>query len=511
MSHPLSKYVRNSGEVEIEGSDLDYEKSSHPLSKYVKKPEESFYQKSEKAAKSLARGAGATVIGLPRFASGLLKHGSEAFARKGQEQAKQEGREITPSEAKFTEYVTKVLGYPEELLQKIGLPTQEEVSQWHRKQTGDANRELAGYEKGFETGGSVLGGSALTPGASLGTPSRALATGLSAAGAGTAAGLGGGAGSQVAAGIGLPAIVSLISSIASGKLMPSGAQAKQIYEFLKKEGLSDVEITPILQGKMKKELIGGIAQPTSRGARAIEASEGALGNIYNDIKEKAANVPKANHKDAQKVVDALRKTTADLRKSKMIPADKEAAINKMEELATRIENEGIDSAEIVATWQDANSVINWNSFKDRKRVLNAIKEPLGNLMAKIDPKNYVRFTKANQAWGRFQDTARKIRPTEITKFVKFGEAGAWGKALYDLALTGNPLALKGLAGAKAARLLAGEMLINPRLNNLMNKTIQGLSSGTKAGTQKAIREFQEGLKDYPDINKELDFSKLNKD
>ena len=54
-------------------------------------------------------------------------------------------------------------------------------------------------------------------------------------------------------------------------------------------GLSDKEITPILQNKFKRNTIGKYALPTNKAKTAIESTESVLGNLYEEL----GNSPKA--------------------------------------------------------------------------------------------------------------------------------------------------------------------------------------------------------------------------
>ncbi len=470
-----------------------------PSSRFFSDIDEDKGSISKKSAASVARGAGSAILSTPRAITGLLKHGSEKLAEKGKEQS---GRE-----SDFTKFIVKSLGYPEKLLKKFGVPTYEEISDWHRRKTEGLSDdeelpELSGLEKGLETGSAFLGGSLLSP-ASVGKSSL-----LAAGGAGAAAGLGGGAGSQIGAAIGVPAIVNMISLIKRGKLSPTGKEARELYEFGKSKGMTDAELTPILQSKGRKDLLGGSAQPTRRAERAIEASEGAMGGLYSTLKDESSKLPRATPKQESRLLVRLDDVTTDLRKSKLPPDAKKSVIEKIDKMKSDVFENGLGADEIIATWQDINDTVDWRSFKTGKKVLGQLKEPLSDTFKELSPKHFREFEILNNMWGKLQDTSRRVKPTDLTKFVKFGEAGIFGHALINLATTGNPKALAIIAGQRGARVLASEMLTNPRLNNLMNKTIASMSKGTKESVQKSIREFEKGLREYPEIYEDFDFSSL---
>ena len=117
----------------------------------------------------------------------------------------------------------------------------------------------------------------------------------------------------------------------------------------------------------------------------------------------------------------------------------------------------------------------------------------------MSPKLGKEFNILNESWSKLKRTGEKVSSKKLEGLFKLGEYGALGKGLYSLVMSGNPKTLIPLLGYKASRMLATEMLINPRLNNLMNKTIASLSSGSEVAIQKAIRDFSENLKEFPEI------------
>ncbi len=374
-------------------SDLDISEDKQPSSSFFSDlPERKTTFKS--GTKALHKGATSSILSTPRAITGLLKHGSKALAKKGEELAEREGREISPNEAKFTEYVTKVLGYPEELLEKFGLPTYEEASEFVQNKVGGkkiSEDEMTDLERGLETAGSFLGGALTAPIGSFGTGARAAATGLAALGAGTASGLGGGAGSQIGAAIGVPAIVNAIKLIKTGKLSPTGKEARELYEFGKSKGMTDAQLTPILQSSGRKKVLGSVAQPTERAANAISASEGALGNIYQSIKEDTSKLKHADTRQEGKLLMRFDKIVSDLEKSKMPPEAKKQAIDKIKDFMGNVVQNGIGPEEIIETWQDINQSVDWRSFKTGKKVLGSLKEPMADLFKEISPKHFKEF------------------------------------------------------------------------------------------------------------------------
>lgn len=462
----------------------------------------------QKAPDYFFRGAGAAIKSTPRAISGLLKHGQQYLAQKGLEQAEKEGKDFSKEELAVRDLISKWFGAPEDFLQKHGFPTYQEALQMIKESKGDDEFDPSGLEKGFETAGEFVG-SSLPFG--LGSAKNIGNLALAATGGGLASAAGASEGEQLAGAFTLPTLINAIYQIKKGKFRPSGAEAKELYEFGKSKGLSDKELAPILQNQRKLDTFGSVAARTRRAERAIKTSESALGKIYDDIKQRGGDLPKASRSQESRIIHQLDNVSENLKKSKFKHADKDATIKKIDEMIYDIAANGIDPEEIVATWQDLNSSINWNSFRDGKRHRNAIKDPLMNLLKELDPQGAKEFAQVNKMWGRLQNTGKKVSPKTQKNWQDYGPTGALAAGLYQLVMHGNPAFLGAVGKIQAGRLISTEMLINPKLNGLMNKTIASLTKGTQASTQKAIRDFEKGLREYPEIHDAFVFEEDKED
>lgn len=459
-----------------------------------------------------ARAMRAGVLGTPRALTGLLKTGGEFLRKKGVEQAEKAGREISPEESKFSDYVVKALGYPEELLTKLGAPTYQEFLEWQEQQEGvPTGQEKSSIQKGAESVGSFLGGAALTPMGAFGTAGRLATTGLAAGGIGAAAALGGEGGAQLAAGIGLPAIVKTLQLIKTGKIIPTGAQAKQLYDQGKRLGLSDAELTPLIQSDMKQRYIGAVAKGTPYTEGAIEASKGALGMVYEDIKADARLLPPSTLRQSHSMATAARKIVGELRESQLPTADKKAAIEMIEGLGSKIAIEGITPIEAIATLQDINQTVNWNSIKNGKKMLAEVKKPLTDFLRQADPELATRLETSNKLWGRLKGTSKKLEGTKYDDLLKLGKRGALVGGIIHLFASGNPTTLAGVLAANAIPKLAGRALTDPRLNSTINRLMLSTKDASRSNVMHAVRTFEKEMREFPEIHDEFDWESILED
>ncbi len=476
-------------------------------------------EKSDRAAASFTAGGASSVLSSPRAVTGLLRHGSRALAEKGREQALKEGRDISEGENSFTNRAVDLLSYPDRALAKLGLPTYEEARAFSGKRLkGASGMELpdqgdqTGLEKGLETAGNIIGGSVVTPGGAFGSGAKALTTGLASVGAGLASSQGSGAGGQIAGAIGLPTLVNLIKMIKGGKLNPTGAQAKLLYEEGKALGLSDKELTPLLKSQTEKNILGTLGKPTGRVSKALKGSEDTFGTIYEGLKKEASNLPPISQPATNKIINRFNDLADNLRKNKLRGPGTEQTIKSLEDSVLELAAGGITPEELIETWQGINKNIDWKSLNGGKKYLNSLKEPMMEALRESSPQFAKKFETTNLLRSRLYDVANKYKPGKLKGYIEMGGVGALTKGLYDLVIHGNTGLLKAYAGKEAIQRLSNEIFMNPRFNNLTSKFLKSANPASKQATVRAFREFREGLKkEDPELYKELDFDDIDLD
>lgn len=471
-----------------------------------KSPGKELLRSPEYLAQSLLAGA----KGAPRALTGLLSEGSKYLQRKGEEQRAASGKEMTESQRRFTEKVVNALGLPERILQKVGLPTIEEAEEEIRKRAGYLDEEEpSDIERGVRSAGRFIGSAVVTPGAAFGTAARAATTGLAGAGAGIAAGMGGEGGAQLLGAIGLPTLVRAFQLIKTGKIAPTTQEARQIYESAKSLGLSDAELTPMIQGEFRKKLLGAIATPTRGSARSLERSESALWSAYERIKQQAEGLAPASEDQLNNIASKTQEIVSSLKKSKMPTDDKRKAIEKIEAFQDKVLEEGFTPAEVIDTWQDINQTVNWRSFSQGKKVLGELNKTLSDFLKESSPELFRQFESVNKLWDRLQETVEAISPKAYSSLLKAGEVGGFLKGMKDFVTNGDGVLLSSMIGVKGLKALASEMLTNPRLNSNVNRLLKSINSARRPTMVQALNEFRKDLRNYPEIDEEVDWSFLD--
>lgn len=325
-----------------------------------------------------------------------------------------------------------------------------------------------------------------------------------------AAGVGSENGELGKVGLGTGALVlsSIISNLKKGKLLPASKEMKELYRIGKELGLSEKEITPIVQSRFKLGTVGSFAQPSKRGEKAIEVSESALGRLYDEVSVSKNANKQPNREQLTSYLESLEGVIDKLKKPTFKSDDRTSLIKKIEEMGTEAAANGISPERIVEDWLELNRGVNWNSISKGDKLKQSLKEPLKKLFDQLDPQNSKKFAQINKLWSRLQRTADKVRPTETSKLVTKAEGIGAAKGIFDLVTKGSTSVLEALIGAKAARLIATEMLINPKLNDIMNKTIAGLGSSSEKAKIIAVKKLVDYLRSDKKYKDEGEWEKL---
>lgn len=366
------------------------------------------------------------------------------------------------------------------------LPSSEDVQEFIEKLEIDTEPQTpAGRYAGRV--GEALGG-----GLSLGAAPGALAA------------LGGGAlaGQAIEDITGSPTagtIAELLTSIGPAalakRIAPGSKRAMELVKAGRRMGLSEKELAPLIQKERKLAVLGKVARKGTKTQKLFSQIERKLGDSYETVKKAASGLPPLSLSQNEKLLKGFGKINKDLRTTLKAAPDKESAIKFVESAMENVRNKGAHPDELIAFWQDINQAVNWNAIKGGKKSLAALKKPISEVLKKTSPKLFEEFEQTNRLYSRFKKVSKALRPDMIDRWLNKGEMGmlAFGIA------TGNPWILKKIGGEAAARLLARELLINPRLQTISNKMLQAVRKNQPAVASQLIRQSKKILeKEHPE-------------
>jgi len=368
------------------------------------------------------------------------------------------------------------------------LPTSSDIKQLIESQTG--------IGEGKTPSGRIAGRGAEMVGSALATPGggiKALAsTGL--------AGLAGQGIREAEGGEGLASTTEILGSIVpsaiSGKLSPSKSQ-KSVVDAGRRIGLTERQITPLIQSEGKISSVGKIAHKGERNKSLFNSIKDTLGNSYDNVKQSLSNLGNVNQANSQLLQTKFTNIRNDLAKTVKASPDKKEAIKFIDKSIDKISKTGTTPEELINFWQDINKSVKWNSLQGGKKSLSRLKEPISEVLNNVAPQAAKDFEMTNQLYSKYAQVSKKLKPDIIDSFANKAEMLAIAPS--GLALVyGNTAPLIGLASEVAIRRLATEMLTNPYFQNIGNKLAVNFNAGSVNAVKQTLLEAQKYMsKKYP--------------
>ena len=380
------------------------------------------------------------------------------------------------------------------------LPTSEDI--------GAGIKELTGVGEGETPAGRIAG-----RGAEFVGGAAAIPVGLTGKAATTA--IGAGITGQTIREAGLPEeaataselILSLLPGAIQKKLIPSSSEGKKLAEAGRLIGLTEKEITPLVQGERKISTLSKIARKGGKTKELFGSIKEKLGDSYDSLKTSPIAQERISPKQTSSLIRKFVDIETDLGKTLQPSPDKESAIKFVQSATEKLINNGATSEELVNFWQDINKSVKWNSISGGKKALAKLKEPILETLKEVDPNMANKFEMTNQLYSKYANVAKALKPDLVESFATKAEMMTVLPAALGL-VNGNPWVFAGLASEAGIRTLAREMIINPYFQNVAKKLVINMNSGSSSGIQSTMKQVKEYMtKTHPDE----DWSFMTKD
>lgn len=279
------------------------------------------------------------------------------------------------------------------------------------------------------------------------------------------------------------------------KIIPKASQ-KELVEGARNLGLSEQEITPLIQSEIKQKWLTKFAPKRGRTQEALSKSKTALGNVFDRLEksEPAKNLlTESQSTEVVKNIDNI---------LEQLPA---GVRNEIAEDYVDLLNKPISGASLINFWRDLNHYISKGTDK-----LGIVKGPITDALENISPELASDFRLTNQLYSKYATINKKLKPTLVQDLMTAGRAV---RTLVG-ASTGNFPLLMEAVGESAAKRIARELLINPRLQNISNKMMTSLNQNKYAAAnqflQQYINEISKEDKELADLLRDIDFKDLEK-
>lgn len=376
----------------------------------------------------------------------------------------------------------KEVGDISTFLQKVPLPKGplrgEQINKFAEEKFPTREEEA---ENLLERGGRIIPGALLGPG------------GLAVKGGQVAAGALLGYGAEK---LGFPSWVQSIAEglpffYSGGKKIPFKPSQKRLGEFLRKEGLTEHEIAPLINSPEKLELLSKYASKGKKSRQLFDSIYAKTGHLYDSIKSSGKNLPALDQNMKTQLLNDFSSIVKDL------PHEyRQLVKHDLMDLVTK----GRGGAEdLINFYQDVNTII--GPKQGGRAVVGRFKEPIIKGLNSINPELGEDFQLANELYKtRINVASHLLSKKDLDKVIDFGEAAALGAGIFnrDLGMIGKVIGLSG------ARKLAREMLINPRLQNLSTRIGEALRKNKYTLAEKYLTEFSDMIgKDDQELSESI--------
>lgn len=441
---------------------------------------------------------------LPSTTAETWRYLGGKLQKQGERQAAESGREISEPEKAFT---SNVVNYVPDLWKKLGevapsiAPTHQQALEKVGKKIKEGGGELpekprTWIEK-FGAGAGDIGTILAFPGSGL-TKAVALATG------GATEALDLSEGKKLAANLTLPAMASLVHSIATRRYIPPAGIARQLYNEGKQLGMTDAELAPILATEGQVARHGSMAAGVRGTKQAYQNTGEVLGNVIEDMQNRPTNLQALPQQVEDTLLTSLRKIENDLTKSTHSPSPREQSIIDFVSQTIRdIEENGSNLRQLIGTWRSINQV------GGGRTALRKMTDSLLEAIKSVDPVLAKDLKTTNALYSRYLQNLHEINPTQFNHFVDAGEL----QQLLNGVFSGNPMSLGksilNFVSAGALKKISSSILTNPTAQSLVRNFGKAVRDGKGASARAVFVQLRDYVqKNLPEESKEIDWDGL---
>lgn len=262
----------------------------------------------------------------------------------------------------------------------------------------------------------------------------------------------------------------------SRKIIPSNAQQKSILELGRKFGMSEEQLAPLMPDAKKIRAFGKFASTGEGTVKKLKETKTGVSNIYDTLSAS----PEAKKFLDQKNLHQFSHEMNALGK-KMPHAVRSQLKNDAADLvSSSLQKGGVSGEDLMNFYKDVSSRYNVGRSE-----LELFKGPIKKAISSLDPELGKNFETVNQMWAKQSKIASKLKPGQFEKLINLGEAAAIATSL----ATGNPSIAIKVLGLSAYRNLSRELLINPRLQNLLKQSQHAIEKNKIPLLKKTGEEF----------------------
>lgn len=272
-----------------------------------------------------------------------------------------------------------------------------------------------------------------------------------------------------------------------GKKLLSTGTNKEIIDAGRKFGLTDAQITPLIQSEFKQKILSKISPKRGATQKALSSTKEALSHSYGNLQtsEEATKLlsPSAESTLRERFSDLLFKMPSKVRKQ------------VKEDLSDLLKNP-ISGETLINFYSDVNHSLG-PKYKQLSLLKPAIREALGS----VSPELAKDFDLINKLHTKYYPIASRLKPTLTSDLI----SGVENLSAFGAFVTGSYPVLVPVAGKKIANKLAQQMLINPRFQQLPEKILDSVKKNKFQIAKKTMDLLaREVGKTSPEVSKKLE-------
>lgn len=273
------------------------------------------------------------------------------------------------------------------------------------------------------------------------------------------------------------------------KLLESGND-KKIIEFGKKKGLTDRQLTPLIQSEFKQRWLSKLVPKRGSTSKALSKTKQNLDVVYGDLQKSERASQEISEVENGNLINNL------FEKLSEMPRSTQTAIEK--DLDDLLSNK-ITGRSLMNFWKDINS-----SVGPSKKELSLLKEPIKTALNTLDPKLSQDFEMVNNLYQKYFPIYERLKPNITSDIIAAGKALGLAGSGIGL-IFGHYPTLTAFLGEKAASKLAQQMLFNPRFQQLSKKMVVAINENKYSIAQKVTKEFRNLIKKFsPETAKKIE-------
>jgi hypothetical protein len=258
------------------------------------------------------------------------------------------------------------------------------------------------------------------------------------------------------------------------KIIGTEASSKenQLKEFARNMGMSEEELTlAIKEGGLGQNWLANVSSKGSRVAGAIDATRDSIGRVYGTLQSSPAAQTPLSGKQASKFINEISTKISDL--------PHESAI-RIQQDYNKLLGSSMSGNDLMKFYKNLNYYIGKG-----ERGLGTLKGPIEDGITSISPELGKDFKLTNKLYRNFANLSEKLGPDVLDRAMSLGEQGM----AFTGIITGNYPLIEKVVGITAARALAREMIVNPRMKNLTARFVNGVQRNSPAIARKVYDQM----------------------